>query len=106
MSDPFNTTSHPKPTHLLQKKAKDLETEIISVSSLTTLNEQKWPRVQGRNCSLIIGQSERFYDLSIWKPGGYKQTFEINFCSFAIAKWPLSHSEIYVVVEIAGLGDC
>lgn len=25
MFDPFNATNHPKPTHLLQKKAEDLE---------------------------------------------------------------------------------
>lgn len=76
-----------------KRKLKIKKIEIISVSSLNfiTLNEQKWPRVQGRNCPLIIGQSERFYDLYIWKLGGCEQTFEINFSSFVIAKWPLSN---------------
>lgn len=89
MSDPFNATNHPKPTHLLQKKAEDLENR--DHFRFKSLNEQKWPRVQGRKCPLIIGQSERFYDLYIWKLGGCEQTFEINFSSFVIAKWPFSN---------------
>lgn len=46
MSDPFNATNHPKPTHLLQKKAEDLENR--DHFRFKSLNEQKWPRSSAR----------------------------------------------------------